>query len=278
MKKILVPCDFSNQAIDAFRMALDVAKQSDDEIHLINVIEMPVMQDTLLMPTLSFEEALFMEMKANAENQFQKIREQYAKGFNKVNVVSLYGVTAFTILNYITEHKIALVVMGSRGSSGMAELLVGSNAEKIVRRSPVPVLVVKKYEEVTSIKNIVFPSTLEHDHNDLVSQVKMLQDRFKATLHILYVNTPNRFKRDSVTKIQLQDFAKKFTLKDFTLNVHNDTDEESGIINFTHLINADMIAMGTHGRKGLAHILSGSVTEDVVNHVDCPIWTYTIKD
>lgn len=219
-----------------------------------------------------------MEMKTNAENQFEKIRSQYANNGENVKVVSLYGVTAYTILNYIKEQNIDLVVMGSRGSGGMAELLVGSNAEKIVRRSLVPVLVVKKYIQMHSIKSIVFPSTLEHDHDDLVTKVKMLQDRFKATLHIVYINTPNRFKRDSLTKNQLTDFAQRFMLKDFTLNVHNDTDEESGIINFTHLINADMIAMGTHGRKGLAHILSGSVTEDVVNHVDCPIWTYTIKD
>jgi nucleotide-binding universal stress UspA family protein len=49
------------------------------------------------------------------------------------------------------------------------------------------------------------------------------------------------------------------------------------VINFAHSIDADMIAMGTHGRKGLAHILSGSLTEDVVNHVECPTWSYTIK-
>jgi nucleotide-binding universal stress UspA family protein len=64
----------------------------------------------------------------------------------------------------------------------------------------------------------------------------------------------------------------------YTTNVFNDSYEESGVINFTHTIGADMIAMGTHGRKGLTHILSGSVTEDVVNHVDCPIWTFTFKD
>jgi nucleotide-binding universal stress UspA family protein len=46
---------------------------------------------------------------------------------------------------------------------------------------------------------------------------------------------------------------------------------------FTNDINADMIAMATHGRKGLAHFLSGSIAEDLVNHVSCPIWTYILK-
>ncbi|CAN5183741.1 hypothetical protein BH23BAC2_BH23BAC2_01360 [soil metagenome] len=49
-------------------------------------------------------------------------------------------------------------------------------------------------------------------------------------------------------------------------------------MNFTVEIKADMIAMDTHSRKGLAHLFSGSVTEEVVNHMDCPIWTYSIEE
>ena len=73
MKKILVPCDFSAQAVDAFRFAMDVSTQSKGEIHLINVIEVPVVHDSLLMPIHSFEESLFKELKAKTEKQFQYI-------------------------------------------------------------------------------------------------------------------------------------------------------------------------------------------------------------
>ena len=66
-------------------------------------------------------------------------------------------------------------------------------------------------------------------------------------------------------------------MNNYTLNIFNDTYEESGVISFAQMIKADMIAMGTHGRKGINHIISGSLAEDVVNHIDCPIWTYTIK-
>jgi hypothetical protein len=108
-------------------------------------------------------------------------------------------------------------------------------------------------------------------------KVKALQNFFKATLHIVWINTPSNFTRDSITHDRLKAFAKRFMIKDFTLSIFNDPFEESGVINFTHMIKADMIAMGTHGRKGLNHIMSGSVAEDIVNHVDCPIWTYSIK-
>jgi nucleotide-binding universal stress UspA family protein len=59
-----------------------------------------------------------------------------------------------------------------------------------------------------------------------------------------------------------------------TLNVYNDRSEEEGILNFAATINADLIAMATHGRTGLSHALIGSIAEDVVNHSKRPVLTY----
>lgn len=277
MKKILVPCDFSEQAVNALRIAIDISNESNGEVHLLNIVELPVMHDTVLMPVLSFEETLLKELRDKATKQFAKLTAKYAKEGQKIKSTIEFGATSQMIIDYIAKQKIDLVVMGTHGASGARELLIGSNTEKIVRRSPVPVLAIKKYQKTSAIKSIVFPNTLQQDQEDLTMKVKALQNFFKAKLHVVYINTPTNFTRDVLTLQRLKDFAKRFMLKDYTLNVFNDPYEESGIINFTHLMGADMIAMGTHGRKGLGHILSGSVTEDIVNHVDCPIWTYAIK-
>jgi nucleotide-binding universal stress UspA family protein len=277
MKKILVPCDFSNHAINAFRFALDVASESNGQVHLLNVIELPMMQDTVLMPVLSFEEALLKELSENAETQFKKLKTQYPHEGIKVITVNRFGYIYKAITDYIAENEIDLVVMGTHGVSGLKEILIGSNTEKIVRNSPVPVLAIKEYPHKQSIKNIVFPNTLAKDQEDLVMHIKDLQNFFHAMLHIVWINTPTNFTGDTVTMQRLEEFVKRFMIKDYTLNIFNDPNEEVGVINFTHSIKGDLIAMGTRGRKGLAHTLSGSVTEDVVNHVDCPIWTYVIK-
>ena len=276
MQKILVPCDFSEQSLNAFRLATDLADQTKGEVHLLHVIEVPVMHDSLLMPTLSFEATLLKELSDNAETQFKKLTADFPTE-TPVLTKNVFGNTSVMILDYIIEHHIDLVVMGTKGASGLRELLIGSNAERIVRRSSCPVITVRTYEKLRNIKNIVFPNSLEEEQEDLVEHVKVLQGFLKASLHIVWINTPGNFTSDSITLIKLKDFAKKFGLKDYTLNIFNDKYEESGVINFSHTIHADMIAMGTHGRKGLNHIISGSVAEDVVNHIDCPIWTYTIK-
>ncbi len=159
MKKILVPCDFSEQATSAFRFALDMAQQSNREVHLLHVIELPVMHDSMLMPTLSFESTLLKELRDNAEDQFRKIKEKIASDAAVVSKVT-FGYTSMMILEYIAEAEIDLVVMGTKGVSGLRELLIGSNAEKIVRGASCPVITVRKDCQFHSIKNIVFPNSL----------------------------------------------------------------------------------------------------------------------
>ena len=160
----------------------------------------------------------------------------------------------------------------------MREFFIGSNAEKIVRNSPVPVLVMKDYYK-GPIKNIVFPNTLETEHQeDLTMKVKALQAFFKARLHIVWINTPLNFTSDRVTRERLEAFAKRFMLKDYTINIFNQTDEEKGIVEFANSIKGDLIAMGTHGRKGFARVFNVSLAEDVVNHYKGLVWTYSLKN
>ena len=278
MKKILVPCDFSKQAINAFRFALDLAGKSKGEVHLVYVVELPILHDSVLMPVLTFEEQLLKDLRTKATERFEKLLEKYPSGKVTLKTKVVFGATSHMILDYSKRNRIDLIVMGTQGASGLRELVIGSNTEKIVRNAAAPVIAVKKYPGQGSIKNIVFPNTLDPEgQKDLVTRVKELQSFFNATIHLVWINTPVNFYPDIVTNERLEDFAKMFSLRKFTINTFNDLSEEAGIINFTHSIKADMIAMGTHGRKGLAHAINGSLAEDLVNQVESPIWTYTIR-
>ncbi len=276
MKKILVPCDFSDSATQAFRFAIDLASQSHGEVLLLHVVEQPVMYDTLMMPSLSFEEGYRKDLKESAEKGFIKMKNKWAKDGPKVTGHIEYGTTAFSINHFATEKKADLIVMGTHGATGLKEIMIGSNTEKIVRTSAIPVLALKGFPK-KPIKNIVFPNSLLEDEETLATKVKALQDFFKAHLHIVYINAPSNLKRDLETKQMLTAFAKRYLFKDFTIHIYNDLDQESGLINFVKEMKADMVAMGTHGRRGLAHLVSGSLAEDVVNHIACPIWTFKKK-
>lgn len=278
MKKILVPCDFSKPAINAYRFALDIAARSKGTIHLLHVVELPVLHDTMLMPVLNFEEQLLKELSENADKSFSKITDKYKTEGVKVIAKTQFGSVSRTIQDYITEQSIDFVVMGSHGANGVREFFIGSNAERIVRNSPVPVLVIKDHFK-GPIRNIVFPNTLDlDDQEDLVMKVKALQNFFKAHLYLVWINTPLNFTSDSFTTGRLEAFARRFMLKDYTISIFNHRDEERGIVEFSNSVKGDLIAMGTHGRKGISHLLNGSVAEDVVNHNKGLVWTYSLKN
>ena len=275
MKNLLVPCDFSAPAMNAFRFALDIAQKSKGMVYLLNVIELPAIHDPIIMPVMTFEKDFIKELKNKTNARFDKLIAKYKPASITVKTEVAFGSPFRMINGIVKKRRIDLVVMGTHGASGVREYFIGSNAEKVVRRSPVPVLVMKDYFKGT-IKNIVFPNTLEMEkQGKLIEKVKDLQAFFRARLHVLYVNTPTNFTADNVTMDRLKQFARQFGLRNYTLNVYNYPFEEAGIIQFSKSIKGDLIAMRTHGRKGLAHFLNGSLAEDVVNHPDRPIWTYT---
>jgi nucleotide-binding universal stress UspA family protein len=276
MEKILVPCDFSEQAIHAFRLAIDIAHSSSAEVHVLHVIELPIMHDDVLTPLPSFDESLLKELGERAEIKLAELKKESKQDIFVTTIIE-FGPIVSTITNYQETNNISLIVMGTKGISGIEEVFIGSTAEKVVRHAGCPVAVVKRRTAVSELRHIVFPNSLEKGQEDLMMHVKALQDVLKATLHIVWIDTSDKSDDHTLIKQQLEDFAKRFMLKDYTINVFKANDRETGIINFTHWINASMIAMGTHARKGLSHFFKGSITEDVVNHVDCPIWTYVIK-
>jgi nucleotide-binding universal stress UspA family protein len=273
MNKILIPCDFSEPAMQALKFAVDLAKESKGEILILNVVELPSLYNTSAVK--AFKESFIKNEKLKAENEIRKIKEKLAKPALKLTGIVEFGGLQTTIRDVVKRINADLLVVGTHGASGLREYTVGSNTEKIVRMLDVPVIAIKRAPK--AVKNIVFPVTPELDQEILTMKVKQLQSLYKATLHVLFVNTPAAFRRDSDIKPALDRFAKRFMLKNWTLNVYNDTSEEEGIINFSRVIKADLVAMRTHGRRGLAHLAAGSIAEDVVNHIECPIWTLKIK-
>lgn len=277
MEKILVPCDFSEEATNAFRLAIDMAHILSAEIDVVTVIELPIMHEDVLTPMASFDETLLKELRERAEEKFAEMKSNYSKEHLPIVTRIEFGPVVTSLLDCIESQQISLVIMGTKGSTGLAEVLIGSTAEKIVRHASCPVMVVKKHAMLSDLKNIVFPNSIEDGQEDLVMHVKALQFALNAKLHLVWIDTSLKESDLYVVTNKLEEFARRFMLTNYTVNVFAAKDMEVGVIDFTHKINADMVAMGTHARKGLSHFFKGSVTEDVVNHVDCPVWTYVIK-
>jgi nucleotide-binding universal stress UspA family protein len=273
MKKIIVPCDFSAPSIEAVRFAANIARKSKGEITLLHTIALPALYNSSVV--MAFEAEYMKDTRAAMMTELQKVKSKQVGTDVKVKLDVEFGELMLQLNKKIGSGKYDLVVMGTHGASGLKEYTIGSNAEKVVRNSPIPVISVRKAP--AAIKNIVFPVKPDLDQEKLTMEVKNLQNFFNAKLHVVFVNTPALFKKDSDTLPELEKFAKRFMLKNYTINIFNDIEHDEGIINFCNQVKADMVVMRTHGRKGLAHLASGSIAENVVNHIKCPIWTLKVK-
>jgi nucleotide-binding universal stress UspA family protein len=282
MKKILVPTDFSKAAQIAVDTASDIAKKAGAELILLHVIEDVSDASINIEGEVSFggdmEDKLFtMKLIEKSKKQLAKVVADLKENGNKVRPELRIGTPFHGMHKIITEHKVDLVVMGTAGHSKLEEMIIGSNTEKVVRQSRCPVLTVHKKPGKSEYKNIVYATSMSKDEEVFSRIVKRAQQMYDATIHLVRINTPGNFQRDAVVKRYMQDFAKKLQLKNYTINIFNDITEEEGIIYFADSINADMIAMATHGRTGFAHVLAGSIAEDVVSHSKRPVLTFVTK-
>jgi nucleotide-binding universal stress UspA family protein len=177
----------------------------------------------------------------------------------------------------IAEQKVDLVVMGTRGKTNLESMVIGTNTERVVRHSHCPILTVHKKPTSVDFKNIVYATAMSKDEEVFSRIVKSTQRLYDSTIHLVRINTPGDFQRDKVVKEYMNKFAKSLQLKNFTINIYNDISEEAGILYFADSINADLIAMATHGRTGFAHVLAGSIAEEVVSKASRPVLTFVVK-
>ena len=96
-------------------------------------------------------------------------------------------------------------------------------------------------------------------------------------MHLVYINTANKFKTSEYLDKKMKEFLEGVEFTNYTLNVYNAESIEKGILKFAAQKKADLIGISTHGRKGLAHFLNGSVSEDLVNHSKKPVITFKIS-
>lgn len=283
MKKILVPTDFSKPAQVATEVAADVARRAKAELILLHIIE-EVSGDSFnvegqVASDGNWENRIFtLKLIERGKKQMAKLAEESKLTGIKVRQELRVGTPFHGMRTIITDQKVDLVVMGTAGHTKLEEMIIGSNTEKVVRYAQCPVLTVHKKPLVSDFKNIVYATSMSKDEEIFSRIVRRTQQIYDSTVHLVRINTPANFQRDAVVKKYMQSFAKKLQLKNYTINVFNDLTEEEGIVYFADSINADLIAMATHGRTGFAHVLAGSIAEDVVSHSKRPVLTFVTKD
>lgn len=147
-KKILVPIDFSEYGDELLRYAKEIGEKFGSSIHLIHVI--PNMD--YFTPYESFMAAEnIVAIQKGVEGEVERDLEEVARklpGFELTRAIRM-GVAFVEILEYVKAEGIDLIIMGTRGRSRLEHIIIGSVAEKVLRKSPCPVLAIRPTKKQT---------------------------------------------------------------------------------------------------------------------------------
>lgn len=253
MKRFLVPTDFTDSSIFAISSAAGLAEKFGAQVILVHVVDKPTKSDEL---AAEVERVLKMDELKNVNYHYQQ--------------------TTGDVVDSIVEQEADLIVMGSEGASGLESFFVGTNAEKVAKKAKCPVVVVKTRTDLTKLKKIVFPTNMNREDDEMIEELKYLQNQFGSKVHIIKAFDDTLMTAREVEK-RLTDFAEFHQIENYAVAAIAGIDEGEVIINYAEKVMADIILLATHNRKGIDRVFAGHISSEVINESPIPIWTRSIE-
>jgi nucleotide-binding universal stress UspA family protein len=270
MKKILIPTDFSACAKAAENYGLVLAKKTNAELVYLHIIITPVNWSKLT----NDQENLFPETKkliGKAKKELSNLVMEAEKSGVKASKILVYNYGNERIHTFIETEKIDMVVMGSHGSYGFKEHMLGTNTYSVLRRSEIPVVVVKEENEKREVQNLIFATNFKEETGASFGVIEKLAEELGAKLHVLFVNTPTYFMETNDIEAIGKSFMDEFGNYNYDINIIDAFKEERGILQFADKLKADGIAVITFGKSDLMQYFSPSITENLIAMTDLPV-------
>jgi nucleotide-binding universal stress UspA family protein len=298
ISNVLIPIDFSPPSLEAIEFALPLIKKFGAHLHLVHVFESDYpLASMAAMPLIVPE----LEVGRRVRSHLKDVARKYSIDLNAKNIHALEGRPFQQICDLARKIDIDLIVASTRGKTGLKHLALGSTAERIVRYSPCPVLVVRGPDQEKKdgrdgkhprpalvFRKILVPIDFSACSMKGLDYAKALAKQFGSTLvllhsvHLEYYVASDEYARydlpmlmqqvEKTAKKQMRDLVQKTDWE----GIKVETSLEVGhageqICDRAQDRHADLIVTSTHGTTGLKHILLGSTAEYVIRHAHCPV-------
>lgn len=292
IETVVAATDFSEPAEVGLAWAAQAARTHGARLLVVHAVAPPMPVADFAAPPLTIDE----ELRDAAEKRLHALLEAEPLAGLGAEAVLRDGPPAQAVLDVADERGADLVVVGTRGLTGFRHMLLGSTAERIVQRAKMPVLSVHPGDPQPTHppRTILVPTDFSEDAGAALASARECLALAGAgtrviLLHVYHVPAEYRSYGPSSTFVKLsEDLSRRFCerLDELAgpLREPQEADHEvevecvqgipaEVIVRRAEELGADLIAMGTHGRSGMAHLLLGSTAERVVQHAKCPVLT-----
>jgi nucleotide-binding universal stress UspA family protein len=279
---ILFPTDGSDGAAVGLEHALDIAAAHGATLHVLNVAD--TTRDSVVRVQGQVVDALEREGQRVVREAAERARE---RGVETVTEV-LQGEPARTIVEYAEARGVDLVVVPTRGRSGLRRFLLGSTAERVVRQATVPVLTVRPDEDLRldyPSRNVLVPTDGSDCAREALSVGVDVANVDGASLHVLSVVDTASLGVDVRTDVQSEqfeasanetvrravEFAEEAGVESVTGAVESGASVHRAILSYVDGHDVDLVVVGSHGRTGLDRYILGSVTAKLLRTAPVPV-------
>lgn len=275
MKRILVPTDFSTYGLNAAHTAASMAEKTHAKIILQHNV--PTLLDWTSMSADQHRHYPdVLQRSVSSENRLGELMDNYALRHLDVSPKVTQGVTYERIVEEAYQEGVDVIVIGSHGNDKNDRCFIGSNIQKVMREAPCPVMTIKKETHSPAWKRAVVPVSLDEDISKPFARIKEIAEELGSSIHLLFVNSPGRFKNEREIKARMNAFMDQHPDVHFQPAIYNHREIETGIMEYAHDVKADWIAMVTHNRRHKDKYLIG-ITETIAFKSDLPLLTVLLN-
>jgi nucleotide-binding universal stress UspA family protein len=274
MKTILVPTDFSKLSKVAVSYAIGLAKVIDAKVIVLSVLHSGATPQAL-KSWKKFEE----EMIDTAQGDAEQLMGEFKTEKGKVDIW-YQSVLGFPVVDKIDEfavkNKVDLIVMGSKGATGLKKIMMGSNAAALIDKSSVPVIVVPGNTKFRPIKKLVYATDVQNFPKELkvVGGFAQWLNASVEVLHIMPVPTGKNEKKGEDASISREKLIEMARYPKIHLHVVRDNNVAEGVDDFVAREKADLLAMFTHRLDFKEKLLGKSVTRELALSNNVPLLAF----
>ena len=277
MKKILVPTDFSSNAKNAVDYAVALAKKEKSKLILLHAFH-------IQYPTSEIPVAMVIEEVSKTQREAEKKLTKLCSDISaskkvECDFICKEGLAMDIVLEISQKIRADLIIMGTKGASGIKEVVFGSNTAIVIEKANCPVIAVPKNASFSGIRNIVF-STDYHESDILtLKRIVEIAKAFKSRVNILHA-ADEEFKHE--IEEELMDSFKKAVSKKIKYNKLSYTIKYSKLLEkvlhqYVKKEMPDLIAMSTRRRNLLEKIFGSSITKKMAYHSNIPLLAFHHK-
>lgn len=288
---VLVLSDFSENSLSSLHLASDVAKRSESELVVMHVVDIATGDNSwriLVEAPDEIERSSIAQARSDLETLFQQTISADHRP-KRVRFVVELGNPIDKIMAQANALEPSLVVAGRHGASGIKELFLGSTANRLVRQCKFPVALVPSTQKTFEIKTIVAPVDFSQASLDSLRYAAELARERGALLQIMHsfvipeLTGLQSSSRIAAAQIQQLSAGKRQQIREYSSSVDLGDIEHAitivqdvphrAIIDFSRREGADLICMGSHGRRGWARFFLGNTAERVLHGAPCTVVT-----